>query len=135
MAIRPINNINQRNYTGKDATLTVGNQDIHITNFSWDFAVDNSTSEYNNRVEGYTGYTTQTTTGSYEWTGDIVKNLNAVLRQNGVPRNNIRLMYRTPSITYRWREVKLEGFTGDNPNDDITSRTVDWKADFMRWSR
>lgn len=134
MAQRP-SNVPEKDVTGKDATLTVGNTDLDITQFDWDFSSELSTSEFNNRVEGYSGYTTQETTGSYEWDGEIADNVAAVLRPDGTPRSDIRIMRRTPYMTYRFRRVKLTGLSGGGPSDDKLDRTVDWHADILRWSR
>jgi len=134
MADRPAG-VPETDVTGKDATLSVGNRDIRITNFEWDFSSETSTSEFNNRVEGFTGYTTQETTGSYEWDGEIERNVAFVLNQDGTPRYDIRFTYQTPYMIYRFNRVRLQGLSGSNPSDGKVDRTVDWRADIMRWSR
>lgn len=126
-----------RNETGKDGVLSVNSQDVPFTSFDYSVEAETSSSDFNNRLEQYTAYTSVHYSGTIEVDGSNEALLNDFVipgsgKEGGQPRRNITIQVRGTETGMRFQNVKLNSFDRTYDGGDKATISISWEADQAR---
>lgn len=125
----------RRNKTvrSKEGTLTVGNQDIDITNIEATISISTTQVDWSNRPEQYTGWTSVHSSGSYEWSGVSGAAESALMNTDGHPlEDDAEIQFNNPNGSYVWREVYPSELAPSWDMSSLAEGSVSWEADVVR---
>ncbi|EMA47995.1 hypothetical protein [Halococcus saccharolyticus] len=124
---------NQKTVRSKEGTLTIGNQDIDVTNVEATIEISLSSTDWSNRPEQYTGWTSVHTTGTYEWEGVSSEAETALVDTNGHPlEEDAEIQFNNPNGSYVFREVYPASVAPSWDMSSFAEGSVEWEADIAR---
>jgi hypothetical protein len=121
-----------RDETGKDGVLIVNGQEFPFTNISKDIEWDESSSDYNDKMETHHRRTGKDSGGSIEVEGSEHELKAAIMNSDGSQRDDIRITMRGSEGGDRFLGVTITNFGREMPGGDVTTTQVDWVANNHR---
>lgn len=121
-----------KNETGKDGVLIVGNREVPFTNADYEIGYDIAESEFNDSMEKPSAYTGKRGSGSIEAEGSKAELKAMLMKEDGMPREDISLEITGAEGGDRFTSVRIENFGREFPGGDKTTTSIDWQADKHR---
>jgi len=137
---------NDRNVTGRDASLKIGTTEVPISNVSFDREVNTTDVQLNDSLKPTHVVTGLRYSGSFEFDGankaleEILFSENAdESREAGAPIEQGTLTVKEDledgDRTYTFKNVIVTTQSADVPSDDVRSTSYDWIAEDLSVSR
>lgn len=121
-----------RDETGKDGVLIVNGVEYPFTNVDKTIEWDESSSDYNDKMETHHRLTGKDSSGTIEVEGSMAGLKDAIMKLDGTQRDDIRISMKGTESGDRFTDVIITSFGREYPGGDVTTTTLEWVANHHR---